>query len=51
MHGSETWILIGFEFDSSFSVRATFRPNRQYLQKLVLAIFGMVRFTIKTWAF
>ena len=33
LHGSEMWIFIGIEFDSNFSVRATFRPKRQYLKK------------------
>ena len=32
LHGWEMCILMGCEFDSSFSVRATLRPNRQYLQ-------------------
>ena len=32
LHGSEMWIFIGCEFDSNFSVRATLRPNRQYLE-------------------
>jgi hypothetical protein len=31
LHGSDTWIFIGCELDSNFSVKATFRPNRQYL--------------------
>ena len=32
LQGSEMWILIGWELDSNFSVRATFKPNRQYLK-------------------
>ena len=31
-HVSETWIRIGFELASNFSVRPTFTPNRQYLR-------------------
>ena len=31
-HVSDTWILIGLELDSNFSVRPTLMPNRQYLE-------------------
>jgi len=34
LQGSETWIRIGSEFDSNFSVKATFRPNKQYLESI-----------------
>ena len=32
LQGSDTWIFIGLELDSNFSVNPTLRPKRQYLK-------------------
>ena len=42
LHGSEMWIFIGSELDSNFSVRATFRPNKQYLEREKVVVVVVV---------